>query len=138
MPITPAFAKALRSFEATITQQQRDSALRLEPTRAEKLDAAWSSLLPAMREFLAGAVVAGAPIEHSSISRDGAEISVKIRDTTAARGTRYLILSRKHPLDAQAPADQIWLCEVGGTASGFGDVIEGARGLIKRVVAAST
>ncbi len=138
MPTPVALTQALRTLEDTISSARRQlgEILRIEPSHQEKVDVDWAIVVPALRQFL-HAATPHTQMLHYGVSRDHAEVSVKLRNPTAKNGASYLILSRKHPSDQQAPLDKVWLYEPGGEPIPFAEVVDAARSLVKRVIAAA-
>lgn len=137
MPISAAMAQSMRTLEDAVSsaRKERSAVLRIELSQREKIEADWKVVLPGLRNFLQAASTQTGVLNHS-VSRDEAEVSVKLRNASAKNGANYLILSRAHPTDPQVGREMLWLCEVGQDPVAYPDALEGARSLIKRVIAA--
>jgi hypothetical protein len=133
MPLPAAVASALRNLDATVMQARRgkEGELRIQPSAHERLDSDWKAVVPALQTFLETAVGQTA-LQNFAISRDQTEVSVKLKDNSA-RGSTYLILSRRHPTDVRASEDCVWLGAIGEAPVAYTDAIEAMRFLIRRI-----
>lgn len=101
--------------------------------RQERMDREWAQLLVAARQ-LRDHIGHDPRVVSFVFSDDGREISVKLKDALRNGGHLYLILSRGHPDQPDADADEaVWIREIGGEDRRFTEPRHALEALVRHI-----
>lgn len=128
----PSPIELLTTVRAGMRNRQAAEQVAVQKRR-ERMDREWAQLLVAARQLRDH--VSHDPRVVSFVFReDGREISVKLKDALRNGGHLYLILSRGHPDQRDADADEaVWIREIGGEDRRFTEPRHALEALVRHI-----
>lgn len=128
----PSPIELLRSVSAGMRDRRAAEAAAARERRAH-MDREWAQLLIAARQ-LRDHVRGDARVVAFDFADSGRELSVKLKDALHSGGHVYLIVSRGHPDQPQADADEaVWIREIGGEDRRFAEPRQALEALVRAI-----